>query len=258
MSKTKRMLLLILIAFILLIGIFTAVLDFSRLSGQWSFYQSYPVEYLKRINVILAAVIVLLAGKDRLSQQDNMRMMVIFAVICSGEIFFLAAKPALAIGCFALCQLLLTARHCKGIQAGLSCAGLPQKLCLALTALALLLLYAYATASLYAFSTSYSLFVAGKIYGIILCISLWAGLTNRVLLLYPKRNASMIAVGMACFFCCDVLVGLDGLLQSGRLWLVATSLIWVFYTPAIALLALSCYRYGTNIRIQASMQSIKK
>jgi hypothetical protein len=96
-----------------------------------------------------------------------------------------------------------------------------------------------------------NLVIIAGLYGIILSISLWAGLTSYILGLFPYKNSSMIAIGMLCFYFCDISVGLDGLLGSGTAWVFATSLTWIFYTPAITLLALSCYNYKT-----ASIQAI--
>jgi len=89
-----------------------------------------------------------------------------------------------------------------------------------------------------------SAFIAAYLYGIVLSISLWAGLAANTLELLPKRNSVMVAVGMICFYCCDVLVGLDAVMEAGLPWLWANSLIWIFYIPALVLLALSCYRYN--------------
>jgi hypothetical protein len=82
----------------------------------------------------------------------------------------------------------------------------------------------------------------GVLYGLILSISLWAGIANFVLSLFPDKNSKVIAIAMVFFYLGDILVGLDGLLSSGPIWLIATSLIWVFYTPAITLLAISSYK----------------
>ncbi|HWQ30896.1 MAG TPA: hypothetical protein VN549_07890, partial [Negativicutes bacterium] len=77
----------------------------------------------------------------------------------------------------------------------------------------------------------------------ILSTSLLAALASNILKLLPQRNAEMAAAGVICFFCCDILVGLDAVLWEGIPWLLANSFIWVFYIPALVLLALSAYRY---------------
>ena len=243
MSKTKKTLMAVLLIVITAVYILTTVLDFSRVIGAWTRYTSLPVEYIKRINVLMAAGIILLAGKNSLSLQDQALMVHVFLVILMGEAFFLAGQPEAAIVCFALCQILLTKRHGKGIFAALKKAGKLQIYCLLGIGLLLALSLVMFIDCFHEYDINSSLFLVGCCYGLILCISLWTGLANDILALYPSPNSRMIAAGMLCFFCCDILVGLDGLLGSGLLWQVARSLIWVFYTPAITLLALSCCRY---------------
>lgn len=56
---------------------------------------------------------------------------------------------------------------------------------------------------------------------------------------YPRKNAWMIAIGLTCFFCCDVNVGISILPDTP----IANNVIWMFYTPALMLLSLSGYRW---------------
>jgi hypothetical protein len=74
----------------------------------------------------------------------------------------------------------------------------------------------------------------------------WVAAVNDMLALFPKPNSKMIAIGMILFYFCDICVGLDFILPKGTIWLLANSLIWVFFTPAITLLALSCYKYDSR------------
>jgi hypothetical protein len=91
---------------------------------------------------------------------------------------------------------------------------------------------------------AYSIALIAVFYLIILSASLWSGLASNILGLLPLRNSKMVAIGMISFFCCDVFVGLDAVMEAGLPWLLANSIIWVFYIPALVLLALSCYRYN--------------
>ncbi len=50
---------------------------------------------------------------------------------------------------------------------------------------------------------------------------------------FPKKNSWMIALGVSCFFLCDVNVGLSFLSPF------ATTLVWMFYTPTLLLLSSS-------------------
>jgi hypothetical protein len=247
MSVNKRFLIQIIILAIICISVFTIVLDFSRLFGSSILYTAYPNHFIKRINVILAALLVWLAGKDSLNKQDNNMMKFVFIGISCGEVCFLLAEPSLAIGFFTYCQCLLIIRHCKGLRVKLIRASSAQKLKLALLLLTLITMLFLGIFIFYPMLNLDVLLLMGILYGFVLSISLWAALTNHILGLFPYKNSKIIAIGMLCFYLCDISVGLDGLLWSGTAWLLATSLTWVFYTPAITLLALSCYKYEVGL-----------
>lgn len=243
MSKNKRFLVSTILLAIACISIFTIVLDFSRFWGHYALYNLFPSYIINRINVMLAAALVWLSGKESLSSKDNRLIKYIFFLICIGEYFFLIAKPILAIIAFLLCQSLLIKRHSNGLTAKLAMSAPRQKLELIIFAIILTSIIAAAIVLLYPFDNHHSLSIIAVLYWIMLSLSLWIALANFLLSLFPKINSRMIAIGMLCFYCCDILVGLDTILDDGVMWLLANSLIWVFYTPAIALLALSCYKY---------------
>lgn len=242
MSANKRLLIKSIILSIICISIFTIALDFSRLFGPYNLSNAYHSDFIKRINVILAALLVWLAGRDGLNKHDITSMKFVFIAICFGEVSFLMAKPTLAIGFFISCQCLLISRHCRGLRCKLTKARWVQKLTLALLLLTLILLLLIGVVIFYSTAIINTLMFMGVLYGFVLSISLWVGLANFILSLFPSKNSKMIAIGMLCFYLCDITVGLDGLLWSGPAWLIATSLTWVFYTPAITLLALSSYK----------------
>lgn len=246
MLLKKRLLICTIILLIVCISIFTIILDFSRLFGDKNLYNKYPSDLIKRTNVILAAFLVWLAGKDSLNKLDNTHMKFVFLFIICGEVSFLMAKPVLAIGFFAVCQSLLIIRHCKGFGSKIKKASLIAKYKLALSLFILILTLISVVVLIYPMTIINSLFLMGVFYGIVLSLSLWAAIVNYFLSLFPSKNSKMIAIGMVCFYFCDISVGLDGLLGYGTAWLFATSLTWVFYTPAITLLALSCYRYDSS------------
>lgn len=242
MSTNKRLQIKAIILSIISISIFTMILDFSRLSGSYDLYNLCPSDFIKRINVILATLIVWLADKDSLNKYDNMRMKFVFIAICYGEVCFLLAKPTIAIGLFIAIQSFLISRHCSGLRCGLKKASWVQKLKLAFLLLTLILSFFSVIIILYPMVEINSLLLMGVLYGFVLSLSLWSALANFALSLFPYKNSKMIAIGMLCFYFCDLTVALDGLLLSGPSWLIATSLTWVFYTPAITLLALSTYK----------------
>ncbi len=246
MSKNKRFLIITILTAIVSISIFTILLDFSRFLGHYDLYKLYPSYLINRINVILATALVWLSGKDSLSQKDNRLMKYVFLVICIGEYFFVAANPAFAVIAFLLCQYLLIIRHSKGLLGKLAMSATRHKVVLALLAIILTSIITATVILLYPFDNYRSLSIIAVFYWTMLSISLWIAIANFILALYSKTNSKMIAIGMLCFYCCDIFVGLDTILDSGTMWLLANSLIWIFYTPAIVLLALSCYKYPDN------------
>lgn len=225
-----------------LITAFTMFLDFSRFFGLYSLYELYPVHILKRICVVLAAAIVCLAGGDSFDKRGYRLLQYAFAAICTGEALFLLDKLELGILAFGICQTTLIIRHGKSLKAKLSEASSAQRARLlilsALIISALLLALILAKSE----STQPSLKYTAMLYWFILNLSLWTGLANYILGLFPKTNSKLVAVGMLCFYACDILVGLDAVLTIGTPWMFANSFIWVFYTPALFLLALSCYK----------------
>lgn len=246
MSKCKSVALLFILICIVAVSIFYMSIDFSRFFGLNHLYERYPSDLIKRINVILSTIIVWIAGKDRYNSKDSRQMKTVFLVICCGEAAFLLRQPAAAIGFFAICQLLLIFRNGKGLKRKLLSANLRQKEKLIQSGFTLMILLAGVIVLFYPIARFSSLFIIASVYGMLISTSLWVGLSNDVLNLFPQRNSKMVALGMLCFYCCDFLVGLDGILEPGIIWLAANSTIWVFYTPAIVLLALSSYKYDAR------------
>jgi hypothetical protein len=65
---------------------------------------------------------------------------------------------------------------------------------------------------------------------------------------FPRTNAMLIAIGATCFFVGDYLVGFNLSLEPTMARATTLFLTWVFYAPAIALLALSGYRWTATAR----------
>lgn len=243
MSKTKKLYIRMLLCVIAALCIWFSILDFSRFAGMDYTYDIFPSAMLKRINIILAVLVVWAAGKDGLGAGDGLRMKGAFFFALLGEALFVMRFFMEGVLMFALCQALLTIRNGMGIRNGFKLAGAGQKLILAILGTVLLVILAVFTAITGVLGGYSAANVLVYSYGIILSISLWTAVAAAVLELLPKKNARMAACGMVCFFFCDICVGLDAFLPQGLPWLLANSFIWVFYIPALVLLALSCYRY---------------
>ncbi|KUO70188.1 MAG: hypothetical protein APF77_03870 [Clostridia bacterium BRH_c25] len=244
MSKLKKLYVSIILFIILALSIWYLTLDFSRFFSRNYSYDIYPSAMLKRINAILAVFIAWAVDKDGLSLRDSRRMKAAFIFIILGEAAFAIGERAIGVGIFTVCQTLLIVRNSTGLKYKLKHASHIQKKRLIISGFILMLILAVFSFMFASLIKLCSAFIAAYLYGIVLSISLWAGLAANTLELLPKRNSVMVAVGMICFYCCDVLVGLDAVMEAGLPWLWANSLIWIFYIPALVLLALSCYRYN--------------
>lgn len=242
MTKGKKLYLAIVVAIIVSLGIWSIILDFSRFPSLNFEYDIYPSALLKRINVILAASIAWSAGRDRLSPRDSVMMKIIFLFICLAESAFAFRWREAGICLFAVCQILLAVRHSTGLFYGLNHAGILQKKRLLIISLVIIAMLAAFPILLNKIIIIHKPVFIVYLYGLLLSVSLWAGLANSILGMLPGKNSGMAAAGMICFYCCDVLVGLDAVLEAGLPWLMANSFIWIFYIPALVLLALSSYK----------------
>ena len=86
------------------------------------------------------------------------------------------------------------------------------------------------------------LFYPGLAYVIFIIVSLWVAweaVRNR---LYPRMNAYMVALAITFWFLTEI-VGSIYNIQIGTASFICFNIVWVFYTPTVALLALSGYRW---------------
>jgi hypothetical protein len=243
MSKKKKVFIQVCVFIILILGIWFAILDFSRFIGLKYYYGVGTSYVLKRIAVVLAAAIAWAVGKDGFDDRDSRLMKVVFIAVCCGELAFFLNRFDIGIGFFAVCQTILIIRNGKGLKRKLEYANCGQKGKLKLAAAIILMSLAAVAVIFYPVIRNNKLILLACLYGLILGTSLWTGIANWVLGLFPEINSKMTVWGMLCFYCCDILVGPDAIMNIGFSWLIVNSLIWVFYTPALTLLALSCYRY---------------
>jgi len=190
--------------------------------------------------VVILAVSVWLGSSRAASREDWRRLCVAFALVLVGDTLFFLRLPPAAIPAFMAAQVAFTWRNGRGlvdfVRAGrwrerrrrvaLTAAG-----SLAAPGLAAAVLLASAprapSVALLALAAAYALFLAAS-----LCVAWLSPLVGAL----PR--AGQVAAAMTIFFCCDLTVGLGGLLAAPEA-LVARSLTWVFYVPALGLLAAS-------------------
>ncbi|HWR62084.1 MAG TPA: hypothetical protein VN580_10760 [Clostridia bacterium] len=243
MNSGKKLYISITAAVIAVFYAWFVILDFSRFGSLDFTYDIPPGGLLKRIDVLLAASIAWVAGADGLSMKDGGRMKLAFVFACLGEAAFVFRVRGLGLAMFAVCQTMLAARNSRSFRRGFGRASGRQKKKLLAAGIIVFLVFAGLPISAAALTGFNSAVAAVCFYWSILNISLLAGTAGYILGLLPERNAVLACAGVICFYCCDVLVGLDAALEPGLPWLLANSFIWVFYIPALVLLAFSCYRY---------------
>lgn len=104
------------------------------------------------------------------------------------------------------------------------------------------------------------LFIFGMAYMLILSVSLWSAWSTLKIGHLPKQNAFFTVLGLTLFYLCDIAVifsitlGTEGIILAPlpvqqimgypaweAVHFMIHNVIWIFYTPALALLALSSY-----------------
>lgn len=243
MMVKKKLFITVIVSVIFALVIWFAVLDFSRFASLDYTYDIFPSGLLKRICVVLAAMVAWVVGRDDLGFGDSLLMKSAFAFACLGEAALALGEQVGGVWMFAVCQSLLIMRNTTGLFEKLAHANYLQKVRLFLAGAFVYLLFLIFLLLSHSFIGLTITTLTAYFYGIILSTSLLAALACNILQLLPRKNAEMAAAGVICFFCCDILVGLDAVLWKGIPWLLANSFIWVFYIPALVLLALSTYRY---------------
>src|SRR6185312_14206257 len=87
-------------------------------------------------------------------------------------------------------------------------------------------------------------------YLVVLATSLWAAWGTLIRRGFAQRNAWYIAIGMTCFYFCDVTVGLSAALSAKpdtlRWGQILDNLVGFFYSPALVLVAYSGFRWGSD------------
>ena len=83
-------------------------------------------------------------------------------------------------------------------------------------------------------------------YAVVLDVSLWMGWASLRIGYFPRANALLIAAGATLFFVGDYLVGFNLSLPLSIERATTIFMTWAFYAPAIALFALSGYRWSSR------------
>jgi hypothetical protein len=205
----------------------------------------------KTLTSFLIFLLALSVGEDGINEIDPVRLRRAFIAIFAGDLMFLMDEihPAfdyVAILLFLGGQVLLVLRNGQGFRAYLrrksSIGAYAGDILLGLAiVLGTGLLFAF---TLFEHLQGTPLLYIIAVYALFLDLSLWTGWTSLRAGYFPRTNALLIAAGATCFFVGDYLVGFNLSLEPSLQRATTLFLTWVFYTPAITLLALSGYRWS--------------
>jgi hypothetical protein len=198
----------------------------------------------------IATLLAMLIGHRKVTRRDRFFLQSAFAMILCADFcfkilynYFGTAETrenfiTIGIGFFFVAQMIFIYRHTRTSNVDWS---FPWIYCVPLAAVLAMTFLAY-------FKVLESFMLMAIIaYAPTLFCSLFVACKVPKQGLFPEKNASMIMLGMICFTCCDILTGLSlltGVDHSLReiLAVVSNNFIWLFYVPAIVILALSGYR----------------
>jgi hypothetical protein len=202
---------------------------------------------------ILCAIMVALIGPSRVDQRDARLLVAAFALALVAD-YCLILNDWMIPGTllFLVVHALLIARHGRGFADSLAPPSRARSL--RLYALTAVIAYGGAGALIFAVTPilerTHSL-VLDSVYLLCLATSMWMAWGTLIRRFYLDRNAWYIAIGMTCFFFCDVTVGVAASLaarpETVRAGAVLTNVVGFFYSPALVLLAYSGYHWRSHL-----------
>ena len=235
--------------------IFTCITIVIFLSGgfislDWSrfFLLPHPEDSYKYVKVtklfvsFLCTFIVFMIGVDRFTKEDSLRLKIAFLFIFAGDISFYFGKDLLGISTFMFGQIALIYRSSIGIipyfkKIDKDEIKFPMILAIVIISITVLII----TFVFWKHIDDLSFKLLFPVYGLFLCISVWVAWMSKKIGYFNEKNALLIAIGMSFFYFCDLTVGYGLLEINDYSKMFVTSLTWMFYTPALLLLAISAY-----------------
>ncbi|MDC0711144.1 hypothetical protein POL68_21930 [Stigmatella sp. ncwal1] len=214
-------------------------------------YAASTAQHAGFARTILALLMVLLIGQSWISRSDYRFLAVAFGLTVVADYFLVYRNDNFlaGLGVFTVVHMLYTLRHARGFAESL----LPPKRTRTLTLLSL------SAAGVLLMSTAVLWWIHMKtremslpppgvaviIYLTVLSLSLWMAWGTLIRQGFTRFSAWLIAAGMTSFYLCDVCVGMSFLLQGAdtKPGSFFDNCVGFFYSPALALLAISGYRW---------------
>lgn len=208
-----------------------------------SSFNPMPSLVLKGGIVFLTTLLVLLINNHGINQKDTTLLKLIYMLIIFADLsLLLFQKPYMGIILFLLAQCLLIYRnsdaifnsnHFRAIFDGYS-------IFFAFALTILLLLYLILIKK---HTTDALLFILFMFYGMIKSSAVFTAILNFRFKVFPNINRLLLLIGTICFYFCDLNVGLTLIFNESLIQNISSTLIWIFYTPALTLIALSGYNF---------------
>ncbi|TJX15894.1 hypothetical protein E9840_01695 [Tissierella creatinini] len=247
MSQKKKNFVFIILFFIAVLSLGFILLDWLPLISKYKLQISYKYSYsFKVIVVLLTTLLVFISGNDCLSKRDLKEMKRIFILVLLADSALVGFQtPVIGILFFSFVQLCLVFRNSKGMREVIKSDGnfkLRRSLFIN-TILVTTLFILNLVRIMDNHMENKLLLLIMVLYGFMVSLSLWTAMANYLLKLFPKTNSIMVALGMCFFALCDINVGLSLILPEGLIRTISSDLVWIFYAPALTLLALSGYKY---------------
>lgn len=200
-----------------------------------------PSLVLKGVIVFLTSLLVFVINKDALSKKDTNLLKIIYILIILADIsLVLFKKSYTGIILFSFAQCFIIYRNCGYIYRRYSVKEIVDKYNILFLLILSIMLVLYLIFIRQYTSDSF-LFILFIFYGIIKSSSVFSAILSFRFKVFPKINGLLLLLGIICFYLCDLNVGLSMVLKEGLVRDISSILIWIFYTPALSLIALSGY-----------------
>lgn len=199
---------------------------------------------LKAAIVLLTSLLAFNIGGQGLSGKDESLLKLIYLFIILADLsLVIFDRPYLGIVIFFLVQSCLIYRNGSYIHGRYRYIEVFDKLAIIFASLLIVMLLIYLNL-IRSRLDDLLLFILFIVYGIIKSLSLLTSFLSFKLKVFPKINRVLLLVGVICFYICDINVGLTMTFKGDSLGNLSSLLTWIFYTPALTLIALSGYDFN--------------
>jgi hypothetical protein len=212
------------------------------------FQSGFPAKAGFARTVLCFGMVLFIGRRDSVARRDKRLVLAAFGLTVVADFFmFLVRWRMLGLVLFLGVHALLIVRHARGFPDSMS----PKVRTRTLTLLAATGAVAFGGSAVLMVCMApvlrrHGLLAIDSVYVFLLAISLWMAWGTLIRRSFPGFNGWLIAVGMTCFYFCDVSVGLATALTGTMPGGILDNLVDFFYTPALVLLALSGFRFRSD------------